>query len=136
MDNFALTYLLLTFGGCLGVYQIAAAHARLRGLWFFQTSTLTYFCGALILSGTFVWFFSSTNLNIPHPETEGAQQLAFFLLGAFLALMATFAISSLLRIRRISSGEGSSIGKGIEDLKGRSVSQAFIYRLKNRGEDR
>ena len=36
MDSFTLSYLTLTFGGCLGVYQIAAAAGGFKGLRFFK----------------------------------------------------------------------------------------------------
>ena len=136
MDNFALTYLLLVFGGSLGVYQIAAAGGGFKGLWFFKTALPTYLCGFLILGGTSVWFFSQTNLNMRHAEIEGSQQLGFFLLGCFLSLVATFLISSITNFRGVRSNDSEVIGKGIEDLKTRTVIQAFAYRLRNRGANK
>lgn len=136
MDSFALTYLLLTFGACLGVYQIAAASGGFKGLCFFRNSTLTYLSGVLILGGTYGWFFTTTNLNMPHPEVEGAQQLGLFLLGALLALIVTFLISSLINLGRVNPNDTIVIGKGLEDLKEKTVAQAFIYRQKKRGGDK
>ena len=134
MDNFAATYLLLIFGGSLGVYQIAAAAGEFRGLRFFGRAILTYVGGTLILGATFGWFFSTVDLNVRHAQIEGSEQLGFFLLGSFLALVATFLVSSLVNIRHINPDEVAVIGKGLEDLKGRTVFQAFAHRWKNRGE--
>lgn len=136
MDSFALTYLLLTFGACLGVYQIAAAAGGFKGLCFFRNSTLTYLSGALFLGGTFGWFFTTTNLKMPHPEVEGAQQFGLFLLGALLALIVTFLISSLVNRRRVKPNESIVIGKGLEDLKGKTVVQAFTLRWKKWGGEK
>jgi len=137
VNDFSSTYLLFIFGGCLGVYQIAAAAGRFKGLWFFGNAILTYLVGFIILGATFGWFFNTVNLHVPHAQIEGSEQLGFFLLGSFLALVATFLVSSLINIvnlRHINPGEAAVIEKGIEDLKERTVFQAFTYRWKNRGK--
>jgi len=136
MDSFALTYLLLTFGACLGLYQIAAASGGFKGLCFFRNSTFTRLSGVLFIGGTYGWFFTTTNLRIPHPEVEGAQQLGLFLLGALLALIVTFLISSLINLHRVNPNDATVIGKGLEDLKDKTVVQAFTYRWRNRGGDK
>ncbi|MFP3975194.1 MAG: hypothetical protein ACLFVK_03110 [Dehalococcoidia bacterium] len=133
MVDFTLMYLLLIFGGALGVFQIAAAHGRLRGLYLFKNTVITYLVGFLLLGVTYGWFFSQTNLDMPHAEVEGAQQLGYFLLGSLLALLATFLFSSL-NPRSGESGKASTLGEGLEDLKGRPVFQAFIQRLSNKAK--
>ncbi|MFH1636352.1 MAG: hypothetical protein ABIG63_20395 [Chloroflexota bacterium] len=136
MDDFASTYLLLIFGGCLGVYQIASVSGGFRGLWFFRNSFRTRLGGFLILGATFAWFFDTTNLNVPHEEVEGSQQLYLFLLGSFLALVTTFLISSLVNRRRINRETASVTGEGLDDLKEITVSRAFVSRFRNRGSDK
>lgn len=136
MDNFVLTYLLLIFGGCLGVFQIAAAAGGFKGLQFFRNILFTYLVGFSILGITFIWFFTNTDLNRPHQEIEGAQQLSFFLLGSLLALVTTSLISSLTNCSGVKSDAKPVIGKGLEDLKSRTVIQAFAHRLKTRGDDK
>ena len=134
-----LQYLLLVYGGCLGVYQIAAAAGNFKGLWFFRNSLFTLICGFVILAITFIWFFQwgdvKMNSDPNNPEVEGAQQLGFFLLGAFLALVTMFIVSSIVNFRGVTPDKEPVIGEGLEDLKGRSVYQAFTYRWKNRKRD-
>jgi hypothetical protein len=131
-------YLLLIIGGCLGVYQIAAAAGGFKGLCFFRNYIFTYVSGFLILGGAMGWFFTTGDLKMnadpDYRMIEGTQQLQFFLLGAFLALMITFLISSLAGSRRFKPGTEATTGKGLEDLKGMTVFQALAHRLKNRGE--
>ncbi|NQT72336.1 MAG: hypothetical protein HQ553_06135 [Chloroflexi bacterium] len=131
-----LQYLLLIFGGCLGIYQIAAAAGNFKGLWFLRKPLPTCILGCVILITTYVWFFTwgdvKMNSDANNPEVEGGQQLGLFLVGAFLALVTTFLISSLVNIRGIKTDKESVIGEGIEDLKGRTVFRAFAYRWKNR----
>ncbi len=86
----AMTYLLLTFGGCLGVYQIGAVAGNFKGLWFFRKPSFTLVGGLIILGATYFWFFNYADLNMNANDAavvEGHEQLVFFLLGAFLALL-------------------------------------------------
>ncbi len=134
-----LQYFLLVFGGCLGVYQLAAATGGFRGLSFFRNPKFTYVVGFVILGITYVLFFSFGDLEMNANDAavvEGHEQLIFFLSGAFLALVATFLISSLLNFRGVNSDDEPVIDEGIEDLKGRTVFQAFAYRLRSRGKDK
>ncbi len=134
-----LQYLLLVLGGCLGVYQLAAAAGDFKGLSFFRNPNVTFVVGFVILGITYVLFFSFGDLEMnanDAAEVEGHEQLLLFFSGAFLALVATFLISSLLNFRGVDSDDESVIDEGIEDLKGRTVLQAFAYKLKNRGKDK
>ena len=133
-----LQYLLLIFGGCLGVYQIAAVTGNFKGLWFLKKSIPTFILGCIIVLITYVCFFTwgdvkmNATPNADEREVEGAQQLGLFLVGAFLALMTTFSISSLVNFRNTKIDEQPVIGEGLEDLKNRTPFQAFSYRWKNR----
>ena len=133
-----LQYLLLIFGGCLGVYQIAAVAGNFKGLWFLKKPIPTLVIGVIIALATYICFFTwgdvkmnATN-NSDEREVEGFQQLYLFLFGAFLALVATFLISSLSNLRGINTEKEPVIGEGLEDLKSRTPFQAFSYRWKNR----
>ncbi len=137
MDHDAMTYLLLTFGGCLGMYQIGALAGNFRGLWFFRKPALTLICGLLILGVTYIWFFTCADLNMNANDAavvEGHEQLVFFLLGAFLALILTFIISAIVNRHGFASSAEPVIGNGLEDLKTRTIYQSIVYRWQNRGK--
>jgi len=134
MNSFFFKYLLLIIGGCVGVYQIAAVFGNFKGFWFFRNPKLTCFCGMAIVAATFGWFFSTTDLKRPHIEIEGSQQLWTFLIGSFLALALTMIISSLANRRGVERKGKVVIGEGLEDIKSRTVVQAFAYRFKHRKE--
>jgi hypothetical protein len=134
-----LQYLLLILGGCLGVYQLAAAVGGFKGLSFFRNPNFTFVVGFVILGVTYVLFFSFGDLEMNANDAavvEGHEQLLLFFSGAFLALVATLLISSLVNFRGVNSDDEPVIGEGIEDLKGRTVLQAFAFRLKNRVKDK
>ena len=130
MDSIRGEYLLLIYGSCLGVYQIAAAYASFKGLWFLRNLVATYIIGFLILAVTFSWFLITINLRIPHAEVSGTQQLGFFLLGSFLALATTFLLSSLINAVRGNTVEETPTGKGLDDLRWKTVYQAAIFRYR------
>lgn len=139
MNYDALTYLILTFGGCLGIYQIAAAAADLKGLRFLSGTVYSYVIGFAILGATYGWFFTCADLNMNADGAavvEGHEQLELFLLGAFISLIVTFLISSLTGLRHSKSTDSQPVGEGIEDLKNKTFFQAWAYRMKERGRGR
>ena len=70
----ALDYFILVFISSLGIYQIAAIHAKLDGLCFFKHTVIQYIFGILAIIGALVWFFTSKDHNV-HTTVEGSQQL-------------------------------------------------------------
>ncbi len=134
-----MTYLLLTFGGCLGIYQIGAVAGNFKGLWFFRKPAFTLIGGLVILGITYICFFTCADLNMNANDAavvEGHEQLVFFLFGAFLALVLTFIVSSLVNHRGVAQESEMVIGEGLEDLKTRTVFQAATYRWRNRKKAR
>jgi len=127
--NFALNYLLLIFGSSLGILQLAAACAGLKGLSLFRRQILNYLSGFLFLGTTYLWFFSQANLHTRHAEVEGSQQLGFFLLGAFCAVVFTFFASSLLHHGTEAEGPAS---EGLEALRELTLLQ-LIRQLGRKG---
>lgn len=94
-------YLLLAFLTSVGVFQIAAAYANLRGLSFFRKRNYGYLFGALLIVAVLAWFYSLENRNLF--GLEGSQQLAVFSLGCFLAFVFTALLATLLRGKAVSS---------------------------------
>lgn len=137
MNHDALTYLLLIFGGCLGTYQTAAAVGGFKGLAFFRNPMYTFITGFVILGVTYIVFFRYADLEMNANDAavvEGHEQLLFFLLGSFLALVVTFLISSVINFRGVNPDAEPVIGEGIEDIKGRTPFQAFAHRWRTRGK--
>ena len=130
MESISDSYLLLIYGGCLGVYQIAAAHAKFKGLWFLRNLIATYIIGFLILAASYSWFVITIDLQVPHEEVSGTQQLGLFLLGSFLALVTTFILSSLFNSVKGNATEATPVGNGLDDLKWKTVYQAFVFRYR------
>ncbi len=129
-NGLALNYLLLIFGSSVGMLQIAATWGGIKGLSFLRNRVLNYLLGLVVLCGTYVWFFSTANLRMPHPDVEGAQQLVFFLLGAFCAVLFTFLFSSLIHSRALDEAQGTS--EGLEGFKELTPFQV-IGRLRRKG---
>lgn len=92
-------YYLFVFVAAVGVLQLVAAYRQWRGLSFFQNATLSYLFSFLTVVGPFVWFFGWENrmdTAMRRAALEGAQQFVYFNTAAFLALVFTLIVSSLL----------------------------------------
>jgi len=131
MNHDAMTYLLLTFGGCLGVYQMGAVMGGFQGLWFLRNARYSFAVGVMILAATYGWFFTCANLEMNANDgavVEGHEQLVFFLLGAFLALVVTMLVSSLVNLHGVKTESPPVLGEGLEDLKTHTAFEAFRIR--------
>jgi len=129
-------YFLLVFIAAMGVYQIAAVHAGLRGLCFFKQPIVQSFFGAAAIVAAFAWFYTKEDRNVQH-NVEGAQQLIFFLAAAILAYLVTVGLASIINARA-SSVPGDNPRQhpadlGIEALKAATLFQAVIARCRNSG---
>ncbi len=155
MLELALKYFLFIFLASLGVLQIAASYANLRGLSFFNRPTWGYILGLLMVAGGFCWFYTMAN---PHPDVAyaitlvdifrygwsnpkpagvglimgEAECLFFFLLAALCAFVTTTLISSIVKSRQ-TVGEMEEGASGLEALRGMTLYQA-LTRHRNRGD--
>jgi len=123
MIRLALEYLLFIFVASCGVLQLAAVHSRLEGLSFFKKPLAGNLFGGLAIVGAFVWFFAIENRNVP--GLEGSQQLGFFSLGAFLAIVFTLAVSSIVKAGMAPPQMESGRERGLDALKGMTYFQAI-----------
>jgi len=92
-------YYLFVFVAAVGVLQFVAAYRQWAGLSFFRNRTLSYLFSFLTVVGSFVWFFGWENrmdTAMRRAALEGAQQFVYFNTAAFLALVFTLIVSSLL----------------------------------------
>jgi chromate transport protein ChrA len=96
-------YYLFVFVAAVGVLQLVAAYRQWSGLSFFRNRTLSYLFSFLTVVGSFVWFFGWENrmdTAMRRAALEGAQQFVYFNTAAFLALVFTLIVSSLLFVYR------------------------------------
>lgn len=96
-------YYLFVFIAAVGVLQMVAAYRQLSGLAFFRSSILSYIFSILAIGGSFGWFFGGGNRMdavMRRAALEGAQQFVYFNMAAFLALVFTLIVSSLLFAHR------------------------------------
>jgi hypothetical protein len=124
----AFDYWLLAFLASLGVIQLAAVQAGLRGMWLFSSAAAGRLSGILLVLIAFAHFFLPVNRNVR--GVEGWQQTYLFALGALAALVLTLALSSLLKrgLHPGWPGEG-----GLAALKDRTYLQALRERRQTSG---
>jgi hypothetical protein len=136
----AQDYFVLVFIAAVGVYQIAAIPAGLRGLWFFNHRGLQCLFGAAVIAGAFAWFYATGERNVQH-RVEGAQQLSLFLAAIVLAYLCTGIVASIVHLRSSSAGahrpEGKASDVGMQALKNTTLLGAILGRLRkpDRRED-
>jgi len=134
-----LDYFILVFISSLGVYQIAAIHAKLDGLCFFRHPVIQYIFGILAIIGAFVWFFTSQDRNI-HTKVEGSQQLGLFLASIIASYAFTVILASIMQAK-VNSGsaitrEGKQYDMGVETLKKTTVFGAIMSSLRKERKDK
>ena len=119
MAELTIEYILLVCIATCGVLQLAASYSNLKGLLFFQNRVPTYIFALLAIGGSFGWFFGWDDRlteNIMHTGLEGVQQFGYFLLAAFVGLVLTILISSLVNPQS-STNPGEATGEGLDRLK-------------------
>jgi hypothetical protein len=135
----ALDYFILVFVSSLGVYQIAAIHAKLDGLCFFRHPVAQYIFGILAIIGAFGWFFTSQDRNI-HTKVEGSQQLGLFLASIIASYAFTVILSSIMKAKVNSQStiarEGKQYDMGVETLKKTTVFGGIMSSLRRERKDK
>jgi len=134
-------YLPLAFFASLGVLQIGAARADLRGVTFFKKPSLCYVFGALAIAGAFIWFYATGDRNaeplvriddgvkVFFGETE---TFATFMTGAIGALVVTLLVSSIVNAK-MSSSTDNGVPRGLDALKEMTFFQAITRRFRKGG---
>jgi len=133
----ALDYFLLVFIAAIGVYQIVAIPARLKGLWFFGQPKVQYTFGILAIIGAFGWFYTSAERNIQH-TIEGSQQLGLFLGAIVSAYFITAILASIIQAAVCTGGDNPIKGKqhdlGMETLKTTTLFGGILSSLRKQRE--
>ena len=127
-------YTIFIFFASLGVLQLGALGGQLKGMLFFRRPALTYLFALLTTGAAFFWFFfyeSRIDTIMRQTGLEGKQQFAYFCLGAFLAVVATLLLTSLLApLRRKAGCARRNPGEGLESLTELSYYEAVKRSLK------
>ncbi len=111
MLNIEASYFIFAFVAVVGVLQVMAARHKLRGLSFIRDMRKPlpgYLLGAVLIVGTFGWFFS-TQKGIFIPGPAGAQFLFLFSTASLCALVATLLLSTLIHHSPPLRGRGRSL---------------------------
>ncbi len=137
MFSFAADYYLFTFAATVGVIQVSASQARLRGLLFLPSLRAARALGAVLVAGAAAWFFGSADRNVN--DTAGGldanDQAVLFLLGALSALALTLVASSLANSRMTSPPGSKAEGldalhtEGLDALRSASYFRALAASL-------
>ncbi len=129
----AQDYFVLVFVAAVGVCQIAAIPAGLRGLWFFNNRGVQGVFGAAVIAGAFAWFYATGERNVQH-RVEGAQQLSLFLAAIVLAYLGTGIVASIIHLRSSSADDHHPRGRasdvGMQALKSTTLLGAILGRLR------
>ena len=131
--SFILDYFLLVLVASCGLYQMAAAYNRLRGLMLLESRGLTFLLGLGLWVGAFAWFFLSEPRNAPDTGAglTGNEQFGYFFAGGGAGLAVTLAATSLR-----NWGMGKRMGKsntprahGLDSLRESNYGRALYWSL-------
>lgn len=130
-------YYLFVFVASVGVLQLVATYRQIKGLLFFQNRTLSYIFSILTIGGSFGWFFGwadRLDTIMRRVGLEGAQQFLYFNMAAFLALIFTLIVTSLLySCRSRAQCHQKSYPEGLGALKEIGYFEALKLSLRPRG---
>ena len=131
--SFILDYFLLVLVASCGLYQMAAAYNRLRGLMLLESRGLTFLLGLGLWVGAFAWFFLSEPRNAPDTGAglTGNEQFGYFFAGGGAGLAVTLAATSLR-----NWGMGKRMGNsntprahGLDSLRESNYGRALYWSL-------
>ena len=130
MSRFALDYVVMVFVASLGVIQIAASVARLRGLLLVPSYWVARLLGFGLAAAAIVWFFASGERNINDYEggLDANVQALYFFLSAAAAYLTTLLVSSLVN-SNLGDAEGRP-AEGMEALKETTYVRALAANLR------
>ena len=129
--SFILDYFLLVLVASCGLYQMAAAYNRLRGLMLSESRGLTFLLGLGLWVGAFAWFFLSEPRNAPDTGAglTGNEQFGYFFAGGGAGLAVTLAATSL---RNWGMGKGERTtprAHGLDTLRESNYARALHWSL-------
>lgn len=128
VSNLTQDYLAFCFLSALGVFQIAAAYGRLRGLLLFRRPLVSVLAGLGLVVAGFLWFFLPGPRLIPDTEggLDGNRQALLFFVSASVALGVTLLVSSLVNRRMLRPRHAMP---GLDALRETTYVQALRLKL-------
>ena len=134
-----LEYLAFVFVASVGVLQLVAAWAQLKGMIFLKRPALAYLLSILLIGGSFYWFLQRDNrIDTVMRQTglEGSQQFFGFCIGAFLAIVFTMIVSSLISaIRHKAQINNNAPSQGLDALRYKSYLEALKHSFRSKEQD-
>jgi hypothetical protein len=129
MFTFATDYTIFVFFATVGVVQVAASLGSLNGLLFIRNPRAAQVAGAVLILGSFIWFFSTGSRNVNDFEggLDANTQALFFFLGGFAAVGFTLLASSL--INRRMNGLEPEPHAGLDSLRHTTYLRAVTHSL-------
>lgn len=129
MFTFATDYYLCVLAATIGVLQIAASIGKIQGLLIFKSNAIARGGGLALAVSAFVWFFSTgpRNLNDYEGGLDANTQGLFFFLGAFTAVVVTYAVTSVINHRM--AGPQAPIDAGLDAVRDTSYARALARSL-------
>lgn len=122
-------YLFFVFLASVGVIQLVALRAGLRGLLYFKQPVLTCIFSILAIGVAYWWFFQrDARIDTIMRQTglEGKQQFFSFCTAAFLAIVFTLVVSSLIgMIRKKPQKQENDCVDGLDALKEKTYFEAI-----------
>ena len=123
-------YFAFVFVASVGVLQLTAILAGLKGLLFFRRPALAYPFSILAIAGAFYWFFVRSDridTIMRRVGLEGSQQFYYFCVSAFAALIFTLVVSSLIDVfrRQTQSNNCGEKRQGLNSLREMSYLKAI-----------
>ena len=143
MTKLGIEYAILIFVAAVGVIQVAAANADLRGLLLVSSRRWAAGLGAIIALVGFSWFFILVDRNVR--GLEGLEQTLIFAPSAVAAIIATVLATSIIhRVRSLfamstdsaemeydeSVRQQESAAQGLERLRRKTYVDALFERDK------
>ncbi len=121
--------ILFMFCISLGSVQIAASWADLKGMSFFRYEIAGYVFGALMVIGSFIWFFATVDFGEGGPKGQHDDQAVSVVLGGGSALLITLVLPSLMRLGSFCQPNEDELSvDGLEAFKENTLFQLIHYR--------
>jgi hypothetical protein len=136
MEDLGRDYVILVFLSCIGIIQIAVAHAGLTKLLILKRPSYAYALGLALIIAGFTWFFSDGPRHVSDTAggLDGNDQAARFALSALAAVFFTVLATSALN--RSAKNSPPPTLDGLEALREHTYLEALSTGLHSLWKER